>query len=525
MYDSPQIDMGYDISDYENVYPPYGTVEDMDSLIKQIHDRGMRIVLDLVINHTSDQHAWFKESRSSKDNPKRDWYIWRPAKMENGKRLPPNNWRSNFSQPAWTWDEHTQEYYLNLFCTEQPDLNWENPTTRQAIYDSAMRFWLNKGVDGFRVDTVNMYSKGDLADVEITDPKRYDQPAGHKYCNGPRMHEFLREMHAEVLSKYGDVMTVGELPNTKTTDHVLRYVGSGDPQLSMVFQFDIVDLGTGGLAGKPKFEYTPFKLTQFKDLWTRLQSFTAGTDGWATAFAENHDQGRSTSRYGNDSPEFWARSAKLLATLLATSTGTLFVYQGQEIGMINGPDSWKLDEYIDVDSRNYIEFIKERTNNDPAALEHVRSSLQTLARDHARLPMQWDDSNEHAGFSTKKPWMRTHDAYKEINAAKQEKDPKSVLNYWRKMLKLRKEYNELLVYGEVEAIDADSEETFVFVKKAADGKQRAVVALNFTKTDQSWNAPEWAKDGKASSLVGNYDDMPGAEEKLRPWEARVYVTK
>jgi alpha-glucosidase len=236
MYDSPQVDMGYDISDYEAVYPPYGTIQDMELLISETHRRGLRIILDLVINHTSDQHMWFQESRSSKTNPKRDWYIWRPARYANGVRKPPNNWRSNFGGSVWQWDEHTQEYYLHLFCPEQPDLNWENEETRRAIYKSAMTFWLDKGVDGFRVDTVNMYSKGiSMADAPITDPSSEWQFAGYQYCNGPRMHEFLREMN-DILVRY-DAMTVGECPHTPDPAHVLRYVSSSQKQLNMVFQF------------------------------------------------------------------------------------------------------------------------------------------------------------------------------------------------------------------------------------------------------------------------------------------------
>lgn len=428
-----------------------------------------------------------------------------------------------------TWDETTQEYYLNLFCPEQPDLNWENPVTRHAIYDSAMRFWLSKGIDGFRVDTVNMYSKGDLRDAPVTDPQRYDQPAGDIFCNGPRMHEFLREMNDEVLAKYGDVMTVGELPNTHTQDHVLKYVGSKDPQLSMVFQFDLVDLGTGALAGKPKFEYTPYKLTMFKDLVVKMQEFIVNTDGWTTVFAENHDQGRSVSRFANDTPEFWERSCKLLATMLACSTGTLFIYQGQEIGMINASESWDLAEYLDVDSKNYIEFIKERTHSDPAALDQLKASLHLLARDHARLPMQWSAENQYAGFSDSKPWMRTHDSYREINAAEQEKRPDSVLNYWRKVLKLRKAHSDLFVHGEIENLEPTSEQIFVFQKAtlaSAPSAQKAVVALNFTSEPQAWKAPAWLTEaGAGDVLTGNYPQAPASPtDDLRPYEARVYLS-
>lgn len=278
MYDSPQKDMGYDISNYEAVYPPYGTVADMENLVEACHSRGLKLILDLVVNHTSDEHAWFKESRSAKDNPKRDWYIWRPAKYAaDGTRMPPNNWRSFFSGSAWQWDETTEEYYLHLFAIQQPDLNWENKETRRAIYDSAMEFWLKRGVDGFRVDTVNMYSKGnELPDAPIIDDGVYEQPAHTRFCNGARMHEFLREMNTEVLSKY-DTMTVGELPYTPDPAHVLRYVGSGDKQLDMVFQFDIVDLGMGE---KRKYQFAPWKLSTMKEVvskWQQVRQHSAPT--------------------------------------------------------------------------------------------------------------------------------------------------------------------------------------------------------------------------------------------------------
>lgn len=324
MYDSPQIDMGYDISDYENVYPPYGTLSDMEELIHECHKRGMRIILDLVINHTSDQHKWFKESRSSKDNPKRDWYIWRPAKYdEQGNPKPPNNWRSNFGGSVWEWDENTQEYYLHLFCPEQPDLNWENEETRKAIYASAMTFWLDKGVDGFRVDTVNMYSK-DTAypNAPITDHGAEWQEAGKVYCNGPRMHEFLAEMNA-ILCKY-DAMTVGECPHTPDPKRVLQYVSAKEKQLNMVFQFDVVDVGMGSVF---KYQTTPFafKLDDIKAAIGRTQGIITGTDAWTTVFMENHDQARSISRFGNDSPQWRVRSGKMLALMLSALSGTLYV--------------------------------------------------------------------------------------------------------------------------------------------------------------------------------------------------------
>ncbi|KAK3704299.1 hypothetical protein LTR37_013973 [Vermiconidia calcicola] len=351
MFDSPQIDMGYDVSNYEKVYPPYGTVEDMQTLIDEYHSRNMRIILDLVVNHTSDQHEWFKESRSSKSNPKRDWYIWRPAKYnDHGQRVPPNNWRAMFTGSAWTWDEHTQEYYLHLFASEQPDLNWESSECRKAICESAMEFWLRKGVDGFRIDCVNMYSKGDLKDAPITEPERDTQNAGLVWCNGPRMDEYLDEMNA-VLSKY-DAMSVGECPFTPDTDKVISYVSAANKRLNMVFQFDVVEVGSSHAS---KFESKPAEdwLLDVQAAVTRTQQLISGTDAWTTAFTENHDWSRSISRFGSDKPEFRVAAGKMLGLMLSTLSGTLFIYQAQELGMVNAPLLWPIEEYKDLDAANY----------------------------------------------------------------------------------------------------------------------------------------------------------------------------
>lgn len=519
MYDSPQHDMGYDISDYESVYPPYGTVADMEKLIEACHTRSMRLILDLVINHTSDQHKWFQESRSSKDNPKRDWYIWRPAQFDaDGKRMPPNNWLSFFSGSTWEWDEHTQEYYLHLFAKEQPDLNWESDACRAAIYDSAMDFWLKKGVDGFRVDTVNMYSKGtELLDAPIVDEGVFEQPAHIRFCNGPRMHEFLREMHSKVFSKY-DTMTVGELPHTPDPAHVLRYVGSGDKQLDMVFQFDIVDLGSGKTH---KYEYEAWKLSQLKQIVRKWQTFTEDSDGWTTAFCENHDQGRSVSRYASDKPQWRARSAKMLALMMCAMTGTLFVYQGQEIGMINAPKAWPIEEYKDIESINYYKSVDKRTGGDQEALQHVMEGIQILGRDHARLPMQWDES-AFAGFTDRKKgaWMRTNETYKEgINVAAQQDDPESVLSFWKKMLKMRKENRDVFIHGKFESFELGNEETFVFGKSF--GGKWAVVVLNFTDGEVEFALPKGAEQLKLA--VGNVEGVDGKDEMLQAYEGRIYM--
>ncbi|CAL3963144.1 unnamed protein product [Diplocarpon coronariae] len=520
MYDSPQHDMGYDIRDYESVYAPYGTVADMETLIQAAHSRGMRLILDLVVNHTSDEHRWFQESRSSKDNPKRDWYIWRPAKYAaDGTRMPPNNWMSFFSGSAWEWDEHTREYYLHLFAKQQPDLNWENDEARRAVYDSAMEFWLQRGVDGFRVDTVNMYSKGTLLpDAPIVDPGAYEQPASSIFCNGPRMHEFLREMNTQVLSKY-DTMTVGELPYTPDPAHVLRYVGSGDKQLDMVFQFDIVDLGQGKTH---KYEYEPWTLPQMKEIVRKWQTFIDNTDGWTTAFCENHDQGRSVTRYASDAPAWRERSAKMLAIMMCAMTGTLFVYQGQEIGMINAPKDWPIEDYKDIESSNYYCSVAARTNSDPEALASVMRSIQILGRDHARLPMQWD-SSPFAGFTRNASgaWMRTHPSYRSgLNVADQAADPASVLNFWRKMLRTRKELRDLFVYGKFEVFDAANEETFMYGKTS--DTRKAVVVLNFTADRRVFRRPE-VGGGRWELLVGNVEGVDGSVDELAGYEGRIYL--
>ncbi|KAL2848194.1 glycoside hydrolase superfamily [Aspergillus pseudodeflectus] len=520
MYDSPMLDMGYDVSDYENVLPAYGTVADVEKLVEECHKHGMRLILDLVVNHTSDQHKWFQESRSSKDNPKRDWYFWRPPRYDDkGSRLPPTNYRGYFAGSTWTWDEHTQEYYLHLYAKEQPDLNWDNPETRKAIYDSAVRFWLDKGVDGFRVDTVNKYSKyTDFPDAPITDPKSYIQPAIGMWCNGPRIHEFIREMYDEALEPYGDVVTVGELANCPDPAHVLRYVGASAKQLSMVFHLDIGHIGMGSL--EDKYILHPWKLTEMKSIVAKWQTFIEGTDGWTTAFCENHDNGRSVSRFASDAPEFRERSAKMLALMMMAMTGTLFLYQGQEIGMINAPRDWPIEEYKDIEGLGYYLEAQSQVASgvDPTREERIMDGLRVLARDHSRLPMQWDDSPQ-AGFTTGEPWMRTHDLYREINVKKQETDPDSVLSFWKQALQLRKEYRQLFIHGAFEVLDFDNQQTFCFVKSR--GQDRALVVLNFTATAQTCPQPEMVAQMKL--LISNYPDTSEGVEKLQPYEGRIYM--
>jgi oligo-1,6-glucosidase len=521
-YDSPQIDMGYDISDYENVYAPYGTVKDVGNLIDACHKNDMKIILDLVVNHTSDQHVWFRESRSSKTNPKRDWYFWQPAQYDDdGHRMPPTNWRSYFAGGTWTWDEHTQEYYLHLYDRSQPDLNWENEDCRRAIYDSAMRFWLDKGIDGFRVDTVNKYSKVlPFADAPITDPTSTIQPAAQMWCNGPRIHEFIQEMNRDVLSHYRTydnlpLVTVGELSLCPEPDSVTPYISAAQKELDMVFQFDITHLGQGPPGCNDKYDFAAWKLPEMKRIVQKWQTFIDDTDAWTTVFNENHDNGRSVSRYANDAPEWRERSAKMLALWLVAQSGTLFLYQGQEIGMINAPKDWDMSKYKDVESKNYwAEAIRlAEDGTDPTRRERIKHGLQLMARDHARLPFQWDGS-ANAGFSTGEPWMKVHDDYPSINVEQQEGGGGSVLAFYKKVLRLRKEHRDVFVYGGFELRDMEGESTFVYVKRYGD--KMALVALNFTMEAQALPDTEGMK-----LLVSSY--AKGREEVLEPLEGRIYI--
>lgn len=522
MFESPQVDMGYDVSNYEDVYGPYGTVKDVEKLIEACHQNEMKIILDLVVNHTSDQHAWFKESRRSKGDPKRDWYFWRPARYDqNGNRMPPTNYRSYFAGGTWTWDEHTQEYYLHLYDKSQPDLNWDNEECRRAIYDSAMRFWLDKGIDGFRVDTVNKYSKVlPFTDAPITDPTSEIQPAAQMWCNGPRIHEFIKEINRDVLSKYRtydsqQLVTVGELSLCSEPESVIPYVSALEKELDMVFQFDITHLGQGPPGCNDKYDFAEWKLPEMKKIVEKWQSFIEGTDAWTTVFNENHDNGRSVSRFANDAPEWRKQSAKMLAVWLIGQTGTLFLYQGQEIGMINAPKEWDMSEYKDVESQNYwAEAVRLAENGiDPTRKERIARGLQLMARDHARLPFQWDHST-HGGFSTGKPWMRAHDDYQEINAAEQVKDANSVLSFYKRLLKLRKEHKDVFVYGTFELLEPENSSTFVYRKRYQD--KTALVALNFTTSPQPAPSTDQMK-----LLVSSYKML--SPNTLQPLEGRIYV--
>lgn len=523
-YASPMIDEGYDVSDYEAVNPMFGDVADAERLIKECHSRQMRIIFDLVINHTSDQHNWFQESRSSKENPKRDWYIWRPARYDDkGNRLPPNNWASNFSQSAWTWDEKTEEYYLHLFAVEQPDLNWTSEECRKAIYKSAMEFWLERGVNGFRVDTVNMYSKPmDFPDAPITVPDSDIQPALSLYCNGPEMHKYMREMGA-ILARY-DAMTVGELPCTSEPARVLDYVSFASNELSMVFQFDTVDLGK---SPNDIFAFKPWTLTDLKDITTKWQTFIDHNDGWTTAFIENHDQGRSVSRFASDMPEHHAAASKMLALLTTCSSGTPFIYQGQELGMTNVPLSWDAKEYLDLNTINYIKRLRQAGKSE-AEINKAMTWINLHARDNARTPVQWS-AEPNAGFTKPdvKPWMRVNDNYTQINAANQLEDPESILHFWQKALSLRTTHPSIFAHGIFSVHEKDDANVFAFLKTAQkqpnsspDAPKKALVLLNFSNKQQIVRLPADVKD--ASVAISSHKTVD-ASSSLQPYEGRVLV--
>ncbi|PBK93930.1 glycoside hydrolase family 13 protein [Armillaria gallica] len=539
IYKSPLADMGYDISDYREIDSRYGTLQDWDNLLKGVHDRGMKLILclptrtrmDLVVNHTSDEHEWFVKSRSSKDDPKRDWYIWRPPKYDSeGNRHPPNNWRSVFEGSAWDYDADTDEYYLHLYISKQPDLNWANPAVREAVYD-LMRFWLDRGCDGFRMDVINIISKVDgLPDAPIIDANEPFQPAGMHFANGPRVHEYLKEMGNKVLSHY-DIITVGETPFTESMDALMLYVLPDRKELNMVFQFELMELDTP----KTVKDWSPlmhrqWKLSELKDIISRWQVFKSEDGFWNAIFIENHDHPRAVSRFGNDTTdELRALSAKMLAILEVTQKGTLYIYQGQELGLKNFPPSWKLEEYKDVASQNYWNRILERRMRETGKeaneidMEDVFEGFRRKARDHARVPMQWDSST-NAGFSKGVPWMRVNEDYETWNASCQLEDEHSVLTFYKRALETRKQY-PVLIFGEYELLIPEHEHVFAYRRTLVESGVQALVLLNFSDKVVKIDLSAIEKVSDAMKLVlGNYEGSDIDSFSLRSYEGRVYMS-
>jgi oligo-1,6-glucosidase len=503
VYKSPNDDNGYDISDYQGIMSELGTMEDWEELLNQMHKRGIKLIMDLVVNHSSDEHIWFAESRKSKDNPYRDYYIWREGK--NGKE--PNNWGSNFGGSAWELDENTGEYYLHLFSKKQPDLNWENPKLRNEIYDM-MTWWLEKGIDGFRMDVINFISKVDgLPDDEPKPGKKYASGSMY-YRNGPRIHEYLKEMNEKALSNY-DVMAVGEMPGV-TPEWARQYTGEDRNELNMVFQFEHVSLDNGP---NGKWDLKPLALRDLKNNLTKWQN-ELDEIGWNSLYFNNHDQPRSVSRFGNDS-KYREKSAKMLATLLYMMKGTPYIYQGEEIGMTNVRFE-SINEYKDIETLN---FYKEALN-DGWTEQEALESIYAKGRDNARTPMQWD-SSEHGGFTEGTPWIKVNPNYKNINAAQALKDPDSVFHYYRKLIELRKQH-EIIVYGKYNLVLEDLPEVYAYTRSLVD--QTLLVLCNFYDGTPEIEVPADIQGSSPEVLIGNYKDLQKSGTiKLRPYEAQVLL--
>ncbi|OXM87754.1 glycoside hydrolase family 13 protein [Paenibacillus rigui] len=508
IYQSPNDDNGYDISDYCAILDEFGTMEQFDELLAAAHQRGIKIIMDLVINHTSDEHPWFIESRSSKTNPKRDYYIWRSGR--GGEE--PNNWESIFGGSAWEYDPATDEYYMHLFSTKQPDLNWEHAEVRRKLYEM-VNWWLDKGIDGFRVDAITHIKKlAQLPDLPNPDKKRYVASwDGHRNREG--ILDYLRELHQETFAKY-DIMTVGEA-NGVTIEQAEDYVGEKQGIFNMIFQFEhmSVDHGPGG-----KWDYrADWKLSELKAILTDWQKGLEGR-GWNALFLENHDVPRSVSRFANDG-KYRVESAKMLATLFMLMQGTPYIYQGQEIGMTNVKFP-TVEEYRDVEIKNYYREARSNGLSHAEAME----AIYHQGRDNSRTPMQWSDA-PHAGFSTHEPWMQVNPNYPLIHVAGQLEDPNSILNYYKKLIRLRKE-REILVAGSYDLVLPEDENVYAYVR-SLDGEQMLILC-SFSEHVCTIRLPEELLTGTPELLLGNYDAESGAWGQsiaLRPYEARVYALR
>ncbi|MFE9233330.1 alpha-glucosidase [Cellulosimicrobium funkei] len=535
VYRSPQADNGYDISDYEDVDPLFGSLADLDALIEGLHARGMKLVMDLVVNHTSDEHPWFVESRSSAQSPRREWYWWRPARegMEPGAPgAEPTNWRSFFGGSAWRFDEASGEYYLHLFDTKQPDLNWENPDVREAVY-AMMRRWLDRGVDGFRMDVINLISKDVAPDGSLPDGEvhwgTYGDGSPH-YTDGPRVHEFLAEMHREVFAPYlargREILTVGETPGV-TVEHGVRYTDPDRREVDMVFQFEHMGIDHGAT----RYDPVRWDLADLKATLGRWQAGLAHR-GWNALYWDNHDQPRVVSRFGDDSPEHRVASAKALALLLHLHRGTPYVYQGEELAMTNAPFT-RIEQYQDVESLGYFRELTGRTGAPRLRTDgEMLAVLAHASRDHARTPVQWDAS-ANAGFTTGTPWLEINPNHTTINAEAAWADEDSVLHFYRRLVALRRE-EPVVALGDFRMLLPDHEAVYAFTRAldapGPDGttvRDELLVLVNVGGVPQDVPAGTLTGWEEASVLVtthpGRADDgtRPGAVGHLEPWEGRV----
>jgi oligo-1,6-glucosidase len=501
IFSSPNDDNGYDISDYREVMTEFGSMADFDLLLAEMKKRNLRLLMDLVVNHSSDEHAWFVESRSSLDSPKRDYYIWK--KGVNGG--PPNNWQSFFGGDAWRYDEQTDEYFLRLFTSKQPDLNWENDDVRSEVYD-VMKFWLDKGIDGFRMDVISLISKRGYEDTPF---EELNETVQKVYANGPRVHEFLQEMNKEVMSKY-DMMTVGEGPGI-ALENGLDYVGIGRKELNMVFHFDhmFIDHGPEG-----KFDFQPYDLIKFKKIFSDWDKELA-KKGWNSIFLGNHDFPRIVSRFGNDQ-EYWKESAKALGLLLHTLRGTTYIYQGDEIGMTNVAFP-TIEDYRDIETHNVFQEVK-KNNGD---LDALMKQIHIQGRDNARTPIQWSAAT-NAGFTNGNPWIKLNPNFKEINVESQQADPSSVLNFYRRLVKFRKD-NLTLVYGNSQDIALTNPNIFAYWRW--DDNKVFLVAINMSTSVSSVEIDEKFDLDNSELLLSNVENEPALKNRsleLFPWQAVVY---
>jgi len=507
VYESPNDDNGYDISDYQAIMREFGTMKDWDELLEEIHRRDMKLIMDLVVNHSSDEHNWFVEAKKSTENPYRDYYIWRKGK--DGEE--PNNWYSNFGGSAWQYDEQTDEYFLHLFSKKQPDLNWENSKLRNEIYEM-MRWWLDKGIDGFRMDVINFISKpNEMPDGEPKLGKKY--ASGSKYYrNGPRIHDYLQEMNEKVLVHY-DVMTVGEMPGV-TPELAEDYTKEENKELNMVFQFEHMGLDNGP---NGKWDLKPLDLLDLKKNLTKWQK-ALEDKGWNSLYFNNHDQPRIVSRFGNDST-YRVESAKMLATLLHMMKGTPYVYQGEEIGMTNVRFA-SIEDYRDIE---ILQFYQEQLA-EGIPVEKMMESIYAKGRDNSRTPMQWNNT-ENAGFTTGTPWIKVNPNYKNINVQDAISDPDSVYHYYRKLISLRKKH-EVIVYGSYDLLLENHSEIFAY-KRSLNG-ETLIVLCNFSEKELEINSLRELSNHYSEILISNYEDdekeLNGAK-MLRPYEARVYLLK
>lgn len=507
IYESPQKDNGYDISDYYRINPEYGTMETFENLLNKAHHRGIKIIMDIVVNHTSTEHQWFKEALSSKDNPYRNFYIWKDGTDQEA----PNNWRSKFGGSAWQYDEQSGQYYLHLFDVTQADLNWENPELRNRVYEM-MKFWIDKGVDGFRLDVINLISKNqsfpnDTLQTPTADGRKF-------YTDGPLIHEFLKEMNERAFSRASEFLTVGEMSST-TIENCVKYSNPEDKELSMVFNFHHlkVDYPNG-----EKWVEADFDFIQLRKILSEWQTGMQQGGGWNALFWCNHDQPRAVSRFGDDG-EYRVESAKMLASAIHLLQGTPYIYQGEEIGMTN-PHFDDIKEYRDVESTNAYRILKEQGKSE----KEVMGALKQKSRDNSRTPIQWNGSG-HAGFTSGTPWINVASNYKEINAEQALADRNSVFYHYQKLIQLRKEY-DIIAYGDFELILPDDPQVFAYLRHYQG--ETLLVVNNFYGKETKFPLPEEIKlAGEPQVLISNYSDTERDVRRLtlRPYESAAFYYK